>query len=128
MFIFFFKQKTAYEMRISDWSSDVCSSDLKGNEALSNQKRSNACRQSAQDCSEMTNIMAEQQESTREPGIDRQRVAGEVEEQREHIKASNGPEDEKNGHKRPLSGRARHHLLSAICGARIARQGTGRTR
>src|SRR3546814_4092335 len=28
MFIFFFTQKTAYEMRISDWSSDVCSSDL----------------------------------------------------------------------------------------------------
>src|SRR3546814_1643320 len=27
-FFFFFKQKTAYEMRISDWSSDVCSSDL----------------------------------------------------------------------------------------------------
>src|SRR3546814_1071969 len=27
-FCFFFKQKTAYEMRISDWSSDVCSSDL----------------------------------------------------------------------------------------------------
>src|SRR3546814_5329845 len=33
---FFFKQKTAYEMRISDWSSDVCSSDLGGvSEALS---------------------------------------------------------------------------------------------
>src|SRR3546814_6330475 len=29
-FVFFFKQKTAYEMRISDWSSDVCSSDLEG--------------------------------------------------------------------------------------------------
>src|SRR3546814_3547043 len=28
LLIFFFKQKTAYEMRISDWSSDVCSSDL----------------------------------------------------------------------------------------------------
>src|SRR3546814_9323665 len=28
MWFFFFKQKTAYEMRISDWSSDVCSSDL----------------------------------------------------------------------------------------------------
>src|SRR3546814_19960917 len=27
--VFFFKQKTAYELRISDWSSDVCSSDLK---------------------------------------------------------------------------------------------------
>src|SRR3546814_4560108 len=30
IFVFFFKQKTAYEMRISDWSSDVCSSDLIG--------------------------------------------------------------------------------------------------
>src|SRR3546814_19999399 len=30
LFFFFFKQKTAYEMRISDWSSDVCSSDLFG--------------------------------------------------------------------------------------------------
>src|SRR3546814_7697586 len=28
LFFFFFKQKTAYDMRISDWSSDVCSSDL----------------------------------------------------------------------------------------------------
>src|SRR3546814_5377733 len=33
---FFFKQKTAYEMRISDWSSDVCSSDLWG--ALCNER------------------------------------------------------------------------------------------
>src|SRR3546814_2758694 len=41
-YFFFFKQKTAYEMRISDWSSDVCSSDLgyrllaawRGNEAV----------------------------------------------------------------------------------------------
>src|SRR3546814_2115297 len=31
MSVFFFKQKTAYEMRISDWSSDVCSSDLSAN-------------------------------------------------------------------------------------------------
>src|SRR3546814_3564501 len=30
---FFFKQKTAYELRISDWSSDVCSSDLAGDGA-----------------------------------------------------------------------------------------------
>src|SRR3546814_9246501 len=29
VWVFFFKQKTAYEMRIRDWSSDVCSSDLK---------------------------------------------------------------------------------------------------
>src|SRR3546814_7040829 len=33
-FFFFFKQKTAYEMRISDWSSDVCSSDLLDTEVL----------------------------------------------------------------------------------------------
>src|SRR3546814_10401070 len=31
---FFFKQKTAYEMRISDWSSDVCSSDLMVSSAM----------------------------------------------------------------------------------------------
>src|SRR3546814_6604429 len=35
MFVFFFfKQKTAYEMRISDWSSDVCSSDLEAAESM----------------------------------------------------------------------------------------------
>src|SRR3546814_4128372 len=32
--VFFFKQKTAYEMRISDWSSDVCSSDLASARAM----------------------------------------------------------------------------------------------
>src|SRR3546814_17321613 len=35
VFFFFFKQKTAYEMRISDWSSDVCSSDLSSTFCLS---------------------------------------------------------------------------------------------
>src|SRR3546814_3700731 len=37
LFVFCFKQKTAYEMRISDWSSDVCSSDLEetGNTVIS---------------------------------------------------------------------------------------------
>src|SRR3546814_243421 len=34
LFVFFFKQKTAYEMRISDWSSDVCSSDLERKEKV----------------------------------------------------------------------------------------------
>src|SRR3546814_2397403 len=33
LFFFVFKQKTAYEMRISDWSSDVCSSDLDGHQS-----------------------------------------------------------------------------------------------
>src|SRR3546814_2853475 len=38
--IFFFKQKTAYEMRISDWSSDVCSSDLSSSEETADYQRS----------------------------------------------------------------------------------------
>src|SRR3546814_3796678 len=39
MFLFFFfKQKTAYEMRISDWSSDVCSSDLQDSTWLASRR------------------------------------------------------------------------------------------
>src|SRR3546814_8679974 len=44
--VFFFKQKTAYEMRISDWSSDVCSSDLNapaGNIADDVRRRCHRC-------------------------------------------------------------------------------------
>src|SRR3546814_7658579 len=37
--VFFFKQKTAYEMRISDWSSDVCSSDLDGDRHAASRTR-----------------------------------------------------------------------------------------
>src|SRR3546814_7658081 len=40
---FFFKQKTAYEMRISDWSSDVCSSDLPGSASVSEGARPKDC-------------------------------------------------------------------------------------
>src|SRR3546814_10708410 len=43
MMFFFFKQKTAYEMRISDWSSDVCSSDLLLNPRLTRGDFSCAC-------------------------------------------------------------------------------------
>src|SRR3546814_1093992 len=41
---FFFKQKTAYEMRISDWSSDVCSSDLWRDSSGGECGRAHACR------------------------------------------------------------------------------------
>src|SRR3546814_10481051 len=41
-FIFFFKQKTAYELRISDWSSDVCSSDLPDVVALRDESEEDA--------------------------------------------------------------------------------------
>src|SRR3546814_10267387 len=60
---FFFKQKTAYEMRISDWSSDVCSSDLPlfptgvstkdanpASEAMPGQCRANLCAPRACGC------------------------------------------------------------------------------
>src|SRR3546814_6483489 len=42
---FFFKQKTAYEMRISDWSSDVCSSDLLDHRLARRAQRAAASRQ-----------------------------------------------------------------------------------
>src|SRR3546814_2797917 len=44
IFFFFFKQKTAYEMRISDWSSDVCSSDLVRRISATDREFSNAGR------------------------------------------------------------------------------------
>src|SRR3546814_9655943 len=40
---FFFKQKTAYEVRISDWSSDVCSSDLLGDDNLNRREDAKNC-------------------------------------------------------------------------------------
>src|SRR3546814_13130669 len=46
LFFFFFKQKTAYEMRISDWSSDVCSSDLSGGAAKAKRQLSPSWRRS----------------------------------------------------------------------------------
>src|SRR3546814_9558817 len=42
---FFFKQNTAYEMRISDWSSDVCSSDLDQHPAAPGTDPAGRCRQ-----------------------------------------------------------------------------------
>src|SRR3546814_8053852 len=47
VYFFFFKQKTAYEMRISDWSSDVCSSDLIAGDKSQSQPRAFTARQGA---------------------------------------------------------------------------------
>src|SRR3546814_2423781 len=47
---FFFKQKTAYEMRISDWSSDVCSSDLKHLKTVSPGGPVSACQWCRKPC------------------------------------------------------------------------------
>src|SRR3546814_3266000 len=61
-FFFFFKQKTAYEMRISDWSSDVCSSDLPG------RCRSAATSRALGNGSECAPVMAG---APSHPGVDR---------------------------------------------------------
>src|SRR3546814_8017420 len=55
-FFFFFKQKPAYEMRISDWSSDVCSSDLAVDQAsqllyeLSGRQFAGTCQKTVRPC------------------------------------------------------------------------------
>src|SRR3546814_6635260 len=69
MFFFFFKQKTAYEMRISDWSSDVCSSDLRDAERLDQQI---VDRQLDPASAERRVEIAAQLEQRIEPDIDRQ--------------------------------------------------------
>src|SRR3546814_5203679 len=49
MSFFFFKQKTAYELRISDWSSDVCSSDLgTDDKVFLNRRIKHQCRRQTQ--------------------------------------------------------------------------------
>src|SRR3546814_9582182 len=60
-FFFFFKQKTAYDVRISDWSSDVCSSDLRG---LSDHQRPEHGRELAQhvvEAEELARLLARDQ-------------------------------------------------------------------
>src|SRR3546814_2403592 len=47
LYFFFFKQKTAYEMRISDWSSDVCSSDLRDRYRAEHKREQDAARVAA---------------------------------------------------------------------------------
>src|SRR3546814_6376285 len=56
--LFFFKQKTAYEMRISDWSSDVCSSDLLAKPVLGVASVLTV-RVLAQECSESLAVLVE---------------------------------------------------------------------
>src|SRR3546814_5428355 len=68
---FFYKQKTAYEMRISDWSSDVCSSDLGDEERIRREPRA--------DIGRLERVAAERQDTAdeREP-TDRSQRSQEV--------------------------------------------------
>src|SRR3546814_4687863 len=68
--LFFFKQKTAYEMRISDWSSDVCSSDLMRIVLLTAGLCLAACQQAPQNASDAQtsdNMAADNMEFTEVP-------------------------------------------------------------
>src|SRR3546814_8388702 len=58
-FVFFFKQKTAYEMRISDWSSDVCSSDLIGDKREREEQREKPERHRRRDHQRSRDALAE---------------------------------------------------------------------
>src|SRR3546814_6574490 len=68
-FFFFFKQKTAYEMRISDWSSDVCSSDLGQGHDLRHVGRS-AGQQGVKDRCRRPDQEDESQEQSSEGDVD----------------------------------------------------------
>src|SRR3546814_9095089 len=59
---FFFKQKTAYEMRISDWSSDVCSSDLQNEARMLTNQAKNLVRIDFPELQELTTKLARSEE------------------------------------------------------------------
>src|SRR3546814_5274143 len=67
--MFFFKQKTAYEMRISDWSSDVCSSDLIP-KAMGRRAGLNALRQGGEPIAKMARAIAPVDEGNLRESID----------------------------------------------------------
>src|SRR3546814_7857673 len=72
-YIFFFKQKTAYEMRISDWSSDVCSSDLfRADQAHHHQFRRSRCRPPPRQFRQPDAALSREQTDARSAGSDRQ--------------------------------------------------------
>src|SRR3546814_9935439 len=61
MSVFFFRQKTAYEMRISDWSSDVCSSDLAGLHRLRQRLPRQPARGAVADAGDLDRLLAGRQ-------------------------------------------------------------------
>src|SRR3546814_16083627 len=71
---FFFKQKTGYEMRISDWSSDVCSSDLLDGKELRRSERQREV--SHERCQESQDDDGEEGADERRGESSRQRLAG----------------------------------------------------
>src|SRR3546814_15735124 len=77
---FFFKQKTAYEMRISDWSSDVCSSDLNSRPLVHPRQWSESRRRSSSDHREARRLQPRRARQNRRRRIERE--GGRTEERR----------------------------------------------
>src|SRR3546814_7469705 len=78
-FVFLFKQKTAYEMRISDWSSDVCSSDLERRLARREQLvESDRATQLEAAVEERTAELAEANVALRSEMIDREKAEAQL--------------------------------------------------
>src|SRR3546814_6945557 len=67
-YLFFFKQKTAYVMRISDWSSDVCSSDLPLYRMSIHQRRGKISTQQSRACARHCTVYGTQQAARSQPG------------------------------------------------------------
>src|SRR3546814_3049031 len=68
---FFFKQKTAYELRISDWSSDVCSSDLFGQRCESRSGAQSSGTPVQPPANSEPDVISQSGDSTPEPGFQR---------------------------------------------------------
>src|SRR3546814_5229898 len=78
VFFIFFKQKTAYEMRISDWSSDVCSSDLRKDISREHQHRCDRIDEEVEELRRPPDDDADRdlaRGALRLPGVDRTAVA-----------------------------------------------------
>src|SRR3546814_1292431 len=76
--IFFYKQKTAYEMRISDWSSDVCSSDLARADRRADLRSSRRCGQSRRRWRGRAGDVADDDQRARSDLFQLRRVGGAV--------------------------------------------------
>src|SRR3546814_6527370 len=104
VFFFFSKQKTAYEMRISDWSSDVCSSDLSPGSSRRLPTRRGRQPQRIADDDQRTGRHGDRSDQRRDEAEDRQRHSEEVvdDSQREilthdpHRRAGNARSEERS--------------------------------
>src|SRR3546814_8167108 len=115
-------------MRISDWSSDVCSSDLseeggpdRDEDRLTRQIDDQAGGEAGQQHGGGCIALGVNKESRPDSGIDRQCKGCEPEQEPDKVEGSHAAEDERQSHRRTPVGRARNLHYSAFCSSIIAR-------